>query len=263
MNASLKLNKRNFTEFFLDDFVFGLSAPVKTSDENLLGFIFILLTCLCFVVNALCIAHIIQQAKFKSNSKYSLLLHYFSFKLVFCVVLCITLLMSSVFKHSSMYITPTTWLCKCEFFLSNFIDTAENYLILFIWLVLLSDRNLIGFTYLNEPPSNVTQDTNAIRDWCQQNSRFITLVIILILIIRPSNVLCQIVYIFKGIFLHNKWFIRSVVFVGCDQNKCEWLVAGHVCHHKHGIDADLHDHKLSAHILVHAVWHAVLAVVWR
>ena len=176
MNASLKF-KRNFTEFFLDDFVFGLSAPVKTtSDENFLGFVFIILTCLCFVVNALCIAHIVQQGKCKSNSKYSLLLHYFSFKLVFCVVLCITLLMSSVFQHSSMYISPSTWLCKCEFFLSNFIDTAENYLILFIWLVLLSERNLIGFTYLNQEPATVTQN-NSIRDWCQQNSRFITLVI--------------------------------------------------------------------------------------
>lgn len=163
----------------LDDF--GFTDP---SDENiqkfnttLLGFTFLIQTFLCLVFNGFSVGYLILCKKYAHDSKYYILTHYFIFKLVFTIVLCVTLLMSSIFEESNFHITPSKWLCKLEFFSNMFMETCENFLLFFIWLIILDERGFIGFKYLNKDnlETEINLQDSAIRTWCHRNSRFIVL----------------------------------------------------------------------------------------
>lgn len=159
----------------LDDLGYKLQRDDSTKDT--LALIFICHALLCFLVNGLCLIHLIISKKWKRNSKYLILTHYFTFKLIFTVVLCISLLMSTVFQDSYFYIATSTLLCRLEFFGSMFMETCENYLLFGLWLILLSEREFIGFKYLDESNENLPESVNEVttRMWCRKNSRSITL----------------------------------------------------------------------------------------
>lgn len=167
----------------LDDFGFEKTKPTDTSS---LAIVFFLQTLVCLVVNGFTFAYLLCCQKYKQNAKYFILTHYFAFKLVFAVVLCVTLLMSSVFEDTSFHVAPSNWLCRLEFFSNMFMETCENYLLFFLWLILLAEREFIGFKYLNveentlpvaegQVNSQILRDTS-IRKWCRHHSRDIFLV---------------------------------------------------------------------------------------
>ena len=161
----------------LDDFGYGIKN--EGNDTTLLGLIFVIQTIACCFSNGIIIAYLILSKKYTQNSKYYILVHYFIFKLIFTVILCITLLMSSVFENTVFHIGSSGWLCKFEFFSNMFMETCENYLIFFLWLIILSERDLIGYKYLNrEEPSlpGTNLPSSTIRIWCRRNSRTIVLV---------------------------------------------------------------------------------------
>jgi hypothetical protein len=167
----------------LDDF--GISTHSNkedtTHDTSLLAIVFFLQTLVCFGFNGLCVAYLVGCQKYKHSSKYNILAHYFSFKLAFALVLLTTLLMSSVFEDTSFHVAPSNWRCKCEFFANMFMETCENYLLFFLWLVLLAERDLIGFKCLNIEKTGLPLDSSpvpdtSLRKWCRKHSSGIFLV---------------------------------------------------------------------------------------
>ncbi len=164
----------------LDEFGYQIRSPnynqqPDTTNLTLLGSLFLVQTVLCFLLNGLCFVYLFISHK--PNSKYPILSHYFACKLVFTVILCISLLMSSVFYDTPFHIASSTWLCKLEFFGDIFMNTCENYLLFFLWIILLAERQLIGFNYLNNHLTVLTESTTTpFRVWCQKNSQTIVVV---------------------------------------------------------------------------------------
>lgn len=160
----------------LDDFGYDLADP--TEDHSLLGTMFLVQATICFFFNSICVLYLIVARKYRQSAKYYMLTHYFTCKLLFTVVLSVSLLMSSVFEETKVHIPASRWLCKFEFFGNMFMETCENYLLFFLWLLLLSEREFVGCKYLNQDGLNLSEPTMAdtsIRTWCRKNIRTIAL----------------------------------------------------------------------------------------
>ena len=173
MADSHNVNESDLSKYDIID-PFGFNSNVPTESENLISITFVSLTILCVLMNSLCVWHLIKSRKYRLSATYHVLSHYFLFKILFAVTLCVTLLMSNFFEKSVLYIRPSNFLCKLEFFSTMFMETGENYLILFIWLTLMSERSLIGFNLLNNQENMV--ENPSLKNWLRKNSRTIFLV---------------------------------------------------------------------------------------
>ncbi len=165
----------------LDEFGYQLRAPTANqppeTDMYLLGSLFLVQAAFCFLLNTACFVYLFLSHKHEHNSKYLILRHYFACKLAFTVVLCVSLLMSSVFYDTPFHIASSRWLCRLEFFGDMFMTTCENYLLFFLWLILLAERQLIGFKHLNSQQAVLPESTSTPTwSWCRNNSRAVVLV---------------------------------------------------------------------------------------
>lgn len=173
MTDSHNVNESDLHNFEIID-PFGFDSNATIESQSLISFTFVILTALCVFMNTLCLWYLIKSRKYRLNATYNVLSHYFFFKVLFAVTLCITLLMSNFFEKSAFYIRPSNFLCKLEFFSTMFMETGENYLIMFIWLTLLSERSLIGFSLLNNEENMV--ENPSVKNWLRKHSRTIFLV---------------------------------------------------------------------------------------
>ncbi len=102
-----------------------------------------LLLCLCII------ADIIVHKKYKILSKYDLLLQYFCFKFINGVAMLKAIMLIETWG----FFTQETILCRFEYFLNDFSDSSANFMLFTIWLILMSERNLIDFKFLSNDSS--------------------------------------------------------------------------------------------------------------
>ena len=100
---------------------------------------------LCFI----CIGDIIVLKKYKTLSKYDLLLQYFCFKFINGVAMLKAIMLIETWGN----FTKMPFLCQIEYFLSDFSDSNANFLLFTVWLILMSERNLIDFKFLSNDSS--------------------------------------------------------------------------------------------------------------
>lgn len=93
------------------------------------------------ISNLVCIIYLIQQKKYKLNSKYEMVLQFFLFKLIKFFKLNIIIQVFKLKKYNNI-------LCFTQLILDDLSDSCSNFVLFTIWLTLMSDRNMIGLKFL-------------------------------------------------------------------------------------------------------------------
>lgn len=124
---------------------FGIisKTPHKMSFE-ILVYVTFFLSILAILANITSLAVLLRFNKFKSNRKYNLIIHYLLLRLI----QLISFFKSALIADSIQLIQSEPWLYKLEFFLNDFSDSSSNFILFTIWLILMSERNLIGLKWL-------------------------------------------------------------------------------------------------------------------
>jgi hypothetical protein len=140
----------------LDDSGFGnsgdLSGYIKVNEstiyDNIFPLMIILLVVLCEISLIVNIAYIFLYRKYNQSASYHILTHYMIFKFLFCFTEFFNILSSVAFETTDFHLRPTNLLCFLGRFSTFFFETSKNFQLLLIWIVLLSERKLIGFRCL-------------------------------------------------------------------------------------------------------------------
>jgi hypothetical protein len=154
-NNNNSAKKLTFKEVDLDDietirsdeieFMFRYKG-IKIGDTFPL--LFISLSVLIVLLSLLCIIYLIRFGKHKKNVLYSILFHFFFIKIIFSITSCVSILMLGLFSQSKFYIRPSTDVCILERFFFFISDASLHFYLLLMWLILLSQRNIINLEFL-------------------------------------------------------------------------------------------------------------------
>ena len=143
-------------DIVMDDSIFSsrvmfekIHNSIKEDEkENLFPLSIIIIVMITMIFISINIAYLIRFKKHKKSVIYELIMYLFTFKFGFCFIESLNILTSSYFEYSDFHLKPTGFLCFVTKFLSLFFELNENFQMLLIWIVLLSQRNLIGFQFL-------------------------------------------------------------------------------------------------------------------
>jgi hypothetical protein len=141
----------------LDDSGFGnngdLSGYVKVNEstiiyDNIFPLIIILLVVLCEISLLVNIVYIFIFRKYNQSASHHILTHFMIFKFLFCFTEFFNILSSVAFETTDFHLRPTSLLCFLGRYSTFFFETSKNFQLVLIWIVLLSERKLIGFRCL-------------------------------------------------------------------------------------------------------------------
>ena len=141
-------------DILLDDYMFGSDNKIiekynyKSYMDNFFPFMIVLFILACTATYILNIIHIIKHKKYQKSATYQVLVHYFVFKILFCSTEFLTIMSSYVMYPSSFYISPNDFLCFFTKLSAFYLEVCQNFQLLILWLILLSERNLLGFQCL-------------------------------------------------------------------------------------------------------------------
>lgn len=96
---------------------------------------------ICIITNLICICNLLRNKKFRTNAKCELLLQLFLFKLFGLIRPSILI---DIFKLDS----KNSLICRLEYFIWDFSDSSADFLLFILWIILMSERNMIGFKFL-------------------------------------------------------------------------------------------------------------------
>lgn len=138
-----------FSSSFSDSF----SDPSDDDDvveefKDTFPILFIILTALNFILNFVCIFQTIRRGKFNKDAKYVFILNYIILKTIHGGFRCVSLLSSSKLIGAHLYISPSPSICKLTYFGTFFFEFGEALLLSLVWVVLFSERNMLGFQSL-------------------------------------------------------------------------------------------------------------------
>ena len=152
----LNNNTQDQDVIILDDSGFGNSGDftgyIKVNEstiyDNIFPLIIILLVVLCEISLLVNIVYIFIFRKYNQSASHHILTHYMIFKFLFCFTEFFNILSSVAFETTDFHLRPTNLLCFLGRFSTFFFETSKNFQLLLIWIVLLSERKLIGFRCL-------------------------------------------------------------------------------------------------------------------
>lgn len=186
---------------FSDDLYYNPNNQDAHTDQPF-PIILLLLTITSNIFLIISVFYLILFKKYKKSSTYHLLLHYLIFKIFYSWTALMGILTSSSIYDNNLYIIPTKTTCFMVYFGTFFIEASENFQLLLIWVILLSQRNLIGLKCLyidfEQPEGTQTNASNqeprtpepnmTIRNYLMRHSRTITLSIFYIFVFLLSFV---------------------------------------------------------------------------
>jgi hypothetical protein len=126
----------------------ALQAHTPGYTDNIFALLIILICGLSVLTFSLSLAYLIKFNKHKQTVIYHLLLHLFAFKLVYTLCETFNILSSSVLVSSVFHFRSTNFTCFASKMLTLALEIGECFVYLLIWLVLLSQRSLLGLKCL-------------------------------------------------------------------------------------------------------------------
>jgi hypothetical protein len=134
--------------FYGPNFVVYSNTP-KVSEMSPLLIIFLFLAILAIITFN--IFYMIKNRKLTihRSASYQILVHYLVFKTLFCLVEFFNIFSSSALNESIFYIRPTNFSCVFTRISSFYFEVCQNFQLLLLWVILLSERSMLGYKYLN------------------------------------------------------------------------------------------------------------------
>ena len=102
-------------------------------------------------INLICLFYLTRLDKFKKNCVYQLLFHFFFLKLIHLVVGLKSILMTETINSFE----SSPFLFFLEYFATDFSDSSANFILFTIWLVFMSQRNMIAFEFFYIRPTEL------------------------------------------------------------------------------------------------------------
>lgn len=138
----------------IDDSFYGQDFTVYSTAPKVSEFSPLLIICLFLLILAIMnfnIFYMIKNRKLtiQRSASYQILLHYFIFKILFCLAEFLNIFSSSALSGSIFYIRPSNFSCVFTRLSSFYFEVCQNFQLLLLWVILLSERNMIGYRYLN------------------------------------------------------------------------------------------------------------------
>lgn len=141
----------------LDDSSFGglgdisssfIDSKETTIYDNIFPLIIILLVVLCEIFLIINIVFIFIFRKYNQSPSYHILTYYMIFVFLFCFTEFFNILSSVALESTDFHLRPNTLICFLGRYSTFFFETSRHFQLVLIWLVLLSERKLIGFRCL-------------------------------------------------------------------------------------------------------------------
>ena len=156
------------------DFTTSASNSKAKNNAQIIFLMFLIFLSMSLVLFNL--IYIFVFKKYKKNSIYQILSHYFSFKFLFLIVEIFDIITSYEFSNSDLYINPNTAICQFNKISNYFLEFSMSFQIFLIWLILLSQRKLTCFQFLykyddykEEIEPNTNNETSTLRSTRFQN----------------------------------------------------------------------------------------------
>ena len=138
----------------------------QSSNERLPGLFYEMVVYVTFfillaaiIVNLINVFCLIRFENFKNNCIYQLLLQFFFLKLIRLVVCLKSILMTETIKS----IESSPFLFFLEYFGTDFSNSSANFVLFTIWLVFMSQRNMIAFEFFYAEPASLISTENESR----------------------------------------------------------------------------------------------------
>lgn len=158
------------------DFTTSASNSKAKNNAQIIFLMFLIFLSMSLVLFNL--IYIFVFKKYKKNSIYQILSHYFSFKFLFLIVEIFDIITSYEFSNSDLYINPNTVICQFNKISNYFLEFSMSFQIFLIWLILLSQRKLTCFQFLykyddykEEIEPNTNNETSTLRSTQFQNMK--------------------------------------------------------------------------------------------
>ena len=90
-----------------------------------------------------------RKMTLERSASYQILLQYFVFKILFCLAEFLNIFSSIALSDSLFYIMPSNFSCYFTRLSTFYIEVCQNFQLLLLWVILLSERKMLGFKYLN------------------------------------------------------------------------------------------------------------------
>ena len=120
----------------------------SSASDNLPPMLIVLLVILCECFLLIDIVYIFLFKKHRQSATYHILTHYMIFKLMFCFAEFFNILSSVALEETDFHLKPTDAICFMGRYFTFVAESAMNFHIVLIWVVLLSERRIIGFRSL-------------------------------------------------------------------------------------------------------------------
>ena len=116
----------------------------------------LILNVICILFNVACLIFSFKMNTILKILKYNLVFQYFIFKLIHELItfkVCLMTLLYTKDRSSRNYL-------KMEYFFTDFSDSNGNFMLFVIWLIIMQERNMIGFIKFSNNNSNETNKLN-------------------------------------------------------------------------------------------------------